>query len=45
MLGGLIVTGATYLFLGKRALKLVKNIVNIINSTNPLILSKTIILL
>ena len=42
MLGGLIATGATYLFPGGRALKLVKNGVNIINSTNPLTLTKNI---
>lgn len=38
----LITTGATYLFPGGRALKLLKNGVNITNSTNPLTLTKTI---
>lgn len=41
----LIATGATYLFPGGRALKLVKNTVNITNSTNPLILTKNVTLL
>ena len=40
----LISTGATYLFPGARALKLVKNGVNITNSTNPLVLTKNITL-
>ena len=40
----LITTGATYLFPGGRALKLVKNGINISNSTNPLILTKNITL-
>ena len=39
----LITTGSTYLFPGGRALKLVKNGVNITNATNPLILTKNII--
>lgn len=39
-----ITIGATYLFPGGRALKLVKNGVNITNSTNPLILTKNITL-
>ena len=38
----LIAAGATYLFPGGRALKLVKNGINIINSTNLLILTKNI---
>lgn len=39
----LIVTGATYLFPGgRRALKLVKDGINVTNSTNPLILTKNI---
>ena len=33
-----IVTGATYLFSGGRALKLVKDDINLTNSTNPLII-------
>ena len=41
---GLITTGATYLFPGGRALKLVQNGVNITNSTNPLTLTKNITL-
>ncbi len=36
----LLTTGITYLFPNGRALKLVKNDVNITNSTNPLILAK-----
>lgn len=40
----LIANGATYLFPGGRALKLVKHGVNITNSTNPLILTKNITL-
>jgi hypothetical protein len=40
----LITTSATYLFPGGRALKLVKNGVNITNSTNPLVLTKNITL-
>ena len=44
MLGGLIATGATYLFPGGRALKLVKNGVNCTTSTNPLVLAKNITL-
>ena len=38
----LITTGATYLFSGGRSVKLVKNGINISNSTNPLILTKNI---
>ena len=41
----LIAAGATYLFPGGRALKLVKNGVNVTNSTNPLILTKNITLI
>lgn len=41
----LIAAGATYLFPGGRALKLVKNGINIINSTNMLILTKNITLI
>ena len=41
----LIATGASYLFPGGRALKLVKNGINITNSTNPLILTKNITLM
>ena len=44
MLEGLIVKGVTYLFPGELALKLVKNGLNRINSTNPLILTKNITL-
>ena len=44
MLEGLIVTGITYLFPGELALKLVKNGVNLINSTNHLRLTKNITL-
>jgi len=40
----LIATGTTYLFPGGRALKLIKNGVNIPNSTNPLSLTKNITL-
>jgi hypothetical protein len=40
----LIATGASYLFSGGRAMKLVKNRVNITNCTNPLMLSKSITL-
>ena len=40
----LITTKATYLFPGGRTLKLVKNGINISNSTNPLILTKNITL-
>ena len=40
----LITAGATYLFPGGWALKLVKNGINISNSTNPLILTKNITL-
>ena len=39
----LIAAGATYLFPGGRALKLVKDGINVTNSTNPLILTKNII--
>ena len=38
----LIVAGATYVFLGGRALKLVKDGIKVTNSTNPLILTKNI---
>ena len=41
----LITTGVTYLFPGGRALKLVKNGINVTNSTNPLILTKNITLM
>ena len=41
---GLITGSLTYIFPGGRALKLVKNGVNITNSTNPLILTKNITL-
>ena len=41
----LIAAGATYLFPGGRALKLVKNGINVTNSTNPLILTKNITLI
>ena len=41
----LIAAGATYLFPGGRALKLIKNGVKVTNSTNPLILAKNIILI
>ena len=44
MLESLIATGATFLFPAGRALKLVKNGVNITNSTNPVILAKNITL-
>jgi hypothetical protein len=40
----LIAAGATYLFPGGRALKLVKDGINVTNSTNPLILTKNITL-
>ena len=40
----LIALSATYLFTGNRALILVKNGTNVINSTNPLILTKNITL-
>jgi len=40
----LILRSSPYLFPGGRALKLVKNGVNTINSTNPLILTKNITL-
>ena len=40
-----IAAGATYLFPGGRALKLVKDGVNVTNSTNPLILTKNITLM
>jgi len=39
----LIVAGASYLFPGGRALKLVKDGINVTNSTNPLILTKTLL--
>ena len=41
----LIAAGATYLFPGGRALKLVKDGINVTNSTNPLILIKNITLI
>lgn len=41
----LIVTGATYLFPGGRALKLVKGGINVTNSTNPLVVTKNITLI
>ena len=44
MLESLIATGATFLFPAGRALKLVKNGVNLTNSMNPLILTKNITL-
>ena len=40
----LITTGGTYLFLGGRALKLIKTRVNVTNSTNSLSLTKNITL-
>lgn len=40
----LIASGASILFPGGRALKLVKTGVNITNSTNPLVLTKNITL-
>lgn len=40
----LITTGASYLFPGVRAMKLVKNGVNIANSINPWIVTKNVIL-
>lgn len=41
----LIAAGATYLFLGGRALRLVKDGINVTNSTNYLILIKNITLI
>lgn len=41
----LIAAGATYVFPGGRALKLIKGGVNVTNSTNPLILAKNITLI
>lgn len=41
----LIAADATYLFPGGRALKLVKDGINVTNSTNPLILAKNITLI
>ena len=41
----LITAGATYLFPGGRALKLVKNGINVTNSTNLLIITKNITLI
>ena len=41
----LITASATYLFPCGRALKLVKNGINVTNSTNPLILTKNITLM
>ena len=40
----LITMGITYLFLCGRALKLFKNVVNLTNSTNPLMVTKNITL-
>lgn len=40
----LIAAGATYLFPGGRALKLIKNGVNITKSTNPLVIAKNVTL-
>ena len=42
---GLIAKGATYLFPGGRALKLVRDGINVTNSTNPLIFTKNITLI
>ena len=41
----LFAAGATYLFPGGRALKLVKDGINVTNSINPLILTKNITLI
>jgi hypothetical protein len=41
---GLLTESFTYMFPGGRALKLIKNGVNITNSSNPLILTKNITL-
>ena len=41
----LIAAGASYLFPSGRALKLVKDGINVTNSTNPLILTKNITLI
>ena len=41
----LITAGATYLFPGVRAAKLVKSGINVTNSTNPLIVTKNITLI
>ena len=41
---GLLTESLTYMFPGGRALKLIKNGVNITNSSNPLILTKNITL-
>ena len=38
----LIAAGATYLFPGGRALKLVKGGINVTNSSNPLVLAKNV---
>ncbi|WP_297691732.1 hypothetical protein [uncultured Eudoraea sp.] len=40
----IIATGGIYIFPGGRALKLIKNGVNVTNSTNPLVLTKNITL-
>ena len=40
----IIAAGGTYMFPGGRALKLIKNGVNVTNSTNPLVLTKNITL-
>ena len=41
----LIAAGTSYLFIGGRVLKLVKNGINVTNSTNPLIFTKNIALM
>ena len=41
----LIAAGAIYLFPGGQALKLVKDGINVTNSTNPLIITKNITLI
>lgn len=40
----LISTGITYIFPGGRTLKMIKNAINVTNSTNPLILTKNLTL-
>lgn len=40
----IIASGVTYIFPGGRMLKLIKNGVNVTNSTNPLILAKNVTL-
>lgn len=42
---GLITSGVTYLFLGGRTLKFLKNVANVVNSTNPLTITKNVTLL